>query len=134
MPSWGLSGHTGKTGTARPSRKYAYFLGTYGKLSPGPSAREISMEHARQPPNLQHVLDAVLDGIVALSPRGDIDWLNEEACQVLETSPEAAIGQPLGDLTGRDHPILALLAKVQKSGRHVLGQTDVNSGQTISIV
>ena len=39
---------------------------------------------------------------------------------MLETSPEAAIGQPLGDLTGRDHPILALLAKVQTSGSPIV--------------
>ena len=39
---------------------------------------------------------------------------------MLETSNEAAIGQPLADLTGKNHPILALLAKVQKSGSPIV--------------
>ena len=78
------------------------------------------MEHEKRAPSLQDVLDAVLDGILTLTPRGEISWLNDEACQMLETSNEAAIGKPLGDLTGRDHPILALLAKVQKSGSPIV--------------
>lgn len=74
------------------------------------------MEHDRPAPTLQDVLDAVLDGVIALSPRGEVAWLNEEACQMLETSNETALGQPLGELVGRDHPILDLLAKMQKTG------------------
>jgi two-component system nitrogen regulation sensor histidine kinase GlnL len=78
------------------------------------------MEHDRPAPTLQDVLDAVLDGVIALSPRGEIDWLNEEACQILETSNDAALGRSLGEFVGRDHPILGLLAKAEKTGSPIV--------------
>jgi two-component system nitrogen regulation sensor histidine kinase GlnL len=71
-------------------------------------------------PDLTDVLDAVLDGVIVLSPIGEVTWLNEEACQILETSLEAGLGQPLDKLMGPNSPFPALVAGVQQTGRPIV--------------
>ena len=71
-------------------------------------------------PGLTDVLDAVLDGVIVLSPIGEITWLNEEACQILETSLEAGLGQPLDQLLGPNSPFPSLVAGVQQTGRPIV--------------
>ncbi|MBW2716180.1 MAG: PAS domain-containing protein, partial [Deltaproteobacteria bacterium] len=52
--------------------------------------------------DLESMLDAVLDGVVVLDARGEVESLNSEACRILETSNEAALGRPIEDLFGDD--------------------------------
>lgn len=67
-------------------------------------------------PDLGSILDALVDGVIALSPEGNITWMNEEACQMLATSPEAGPGRALAGLLGDSHPILDLIALVKRTG------------------
>jgi PAS domain-containing protein len=46
------------------------------------------------------MLDAMLDGVVLLNAKGEVESLNSEACRILETSTEAAVGRPIEDLLG----------------------------------
>jgi two-component system nitrogen regulation sensor histidine kinase GlnL len=67
--------------------------------------------------DLQRVLDAVIDGVIVVSPEGDVDRINDEACRMLETSEESHLGRPLAELVGAAHPMLALAAEVRRSRR-----------------
>lgn len=60
--------------------------------------------------DLCRVLDAVLDGIVVADAEGRVEFVNAEACRILETSAAAAIGAPLERLTA-PNPALARLAR-----------------------
>lgn len=73
---------------------------------------------------LNRILDAVLDGVIVLSPAGVIERINDEACRVLECSAESAAGRPLGDLAGSDHPMIGLAEQVQRT-RQPMMQDDV---------
>ena len=66
-------------------------------------------------PSLEDVFDAILDGLIVLSPEGEIVRINEEACLMLGTSTESAKGQSLTPLLGQSHPILDLLATVRRT-------------------
>lgn len=69
------------------------------------------------PPSLHEVFDAVLDGMIALCPEGNVVWINEPACQMLDTSRESGLGRSLADLMGKTHPILDLVTAVQLNHR-----------------
>ncbi|HEY8156566.1 MAG TPA: ATP-binding protein [Myxococcota bacterium] len=69
---------------------------------------------ARDP---KSVLDAVLDGVVVLDEAGRIELSNAEACRILGTSAEAALGQPLEKLLGPRHAIRTLARTVLETGR-----------------
>ena len=75
-------------------------------------------EHSQ--PALQAVFDAILDGVVVLSPSGEITRINEQACQILETSQETGLGRSLVGLMGENHPILDLVATVQRTHRPIV--------------
>jgi two-component system nitrogen regulation sensor histidine kinase GlnL len=79
----------------------------------------MSSDHDPAERTFQRILDAVLDGVIVLSPAGLIERINEEACRVLETSPETATGKPLGDLAGATHPMVELARQVEKLRRPV---------------
>ena len=66
-------------------------------------------------PSLEDVLDVILDGLIVLSPQGEIVRINEEACLMLGTSTESAKGRSLIPLLGEGHPILDLLATVRRT-------------------
>jgi two-component system nitrogen regulation sensor histidine kinase GlnL len=73
------------------------------------------------PPDVLHklesLLDAVLDGVVLLDTGGRIEFLNPEACRILESSREAAAGLPIEELIGGEHSISNLSRIVLASGR-----------------
>ena len=69
---------------------------------------------ARDP---KSVLDAVLDGVVVLDDVCRIELSNAEACRILGTSAEAALGQPLEKLVGPRHAIPTLARRVLETGR-----------------
>lgn len=66
--------------------------------------------------DLRDVLEAVLDGIVVVGVDLCVEHLNAEACRMLETSAEAARGEPLSRVT--EDPALESIARaVLASGR-----------------
>jgi len=70
--------------------------------------------------DLESMLDAMLDGVVLLNVRGEVESLNSEACRILETSAESAVGRPIEDLLGEDQSIAALSRAVLADGRAVI--------------
>ena len=70
--------------------------------------------------DLESMLDAMLDGVVLLNARGEVESLNSEACRILETSAEAAVGRPIEDLLGEDQSIATLSRAVLADGRAVI--------------
>ena len=98
------------------------FLSSSAPLPDPPNRRFESMARKRpRPPRqsneLQRVLDAVLDGIVVLSPGAAIEQINSEACRILETSAESAVGSPLAGFFEPGHAVPALVRSVQASRR-----------------
>jgi two-component system, NtrC family, nitrogen regulation sensor histidine kinase GlnL len=57
--------------------------------------------------DLQDVLEAVLDGIVVADRDGRVEFVNTEACRMLETSAEYAAGLPLARVAGPEFDALA---------------------------
>lgn len=67
--------------------------------------------------DLQRVIDAVLDGVVVVDEDGRVEFLNAEACRILETSVEAAILTPLDQIVGPDHALAKVVQTVLGTGR-----------------
>lgn len=67
--------------------------------------------------NLESMLDAVLDGVVLLDANGDVEFLNPEACRILDTSAEAALGLSIDGVLGADHSVVKLARTVLANGR-----------------
>jgi two-component system nitrogen regulation sensor histidine kinase GlnL len=70
--------------------------------------------------DLESMLDAVPDGVVLLDASGEVESLNSEACRILETSTEAAVGRPIEDLLGEDQSFAKLSRAVLADGRAVI--------------
>jgi len=70
--------------------------------------------------DLESMLEAVLDGVVLLDIRGEVESINSEACRILETSTEASVGRPIEDLLGEDQSIAKLSRAVLAGGRAVI--------------
>ncbi len=66
--------------------------------------------------DLNDVFEAVLDGVVVVDRDGRIEFLNGEACRMLETSAEAARGAPLAEVVA-DPVFENLLGSVLETGR-----------------
>jgi two-component system nitrogen regulation sensor histidine kinase GlnL len=69
---------------------------------------------------LQRILDAVPDGLIVVDPEGKIRRINDEACRVLESSPETCRNRPLSDLLGPKHPMTQLAEQVQQSRQPII--------------
>jgi len=67
--------------------------------------------------NPERLLDAMLDGVVLLDADGKIEFLNPEACRILETSLQTALGLPIEGVIGGEHSIAKLSRIVLDSGR-----------------
>ena len=67
--------------------------------------------------DLQRIIDAVLDGVVVVGDDGRVEFVNAEACRILETSAEAAIAGTLEVLVGPDHALAKVVHAVLASGR-----------------
>jgi two-component system nitrogen regulation sensor histidine kinase GlnL len=61
-----------------------------------------------------------LDGIIVLDAAGRIEHLNSEACRMLESSEETAVGVPIAELVGADHPIAELAEAATQHGRSAI--------------
>lgn len=66
--------------------------------------------------DLRGVLDALLDGLLVLDAELRIEWVNAEACRVLEVSSELARGEPLERVTGPGHDFARIARAVLASG------------------
>ncbi len=69
----------------------------------------------RTPRDLKDVLEAVLDGVVVVDREGCVEFVNGEACRMLETSAEFATGLPLARVA--DSSFDALARSVLELGR-----------------
>ncbi|MAJ58552.1 MAG: hypothetical protein CBC48_00625 [bacterium TMED88] len=69
---------------------------------------------------LQRVLDAVPDGLIVVCPEGTVRRINDEACRVLESSPETCRNRPLADLVGPKHSMAQLAEQVQLSRQPII--------------
>jgi two-component system nitrogen regulation sensor histidine kinase GlnL len=67
--------------------------------------------------DLQRVIDAVLDGVVVVDEDGRVEFLNAEACRILETSAEAATASRIEHILGPDHAVAKVVQTVLGSGR-----------------
>jgi two-component system nitrogen regulation sensor histidine kinase GlnL len=66
--------------------------------------------------DLRGVLDALLDGLLVLDDELRIEWINAEACRVLEVSSELAQGEPLARIAGPGHDFVRIARAVLASG------------------
>jgi two-component system nitrogen regulation sensor histidine kinase GlnL len=66
------------------------------------------------------ILDAVLDGVVVVDADGRIEFVNAEACRMLETSNETAAGASLEQMVGPDHAVAKVAQAVAASGRSII--------------
>ena len=69
---------------------------------------------------LQRILDAVPDGLIVVCPESKVRRINDEACRLLESSPETCRDRPLSDLVGLKHPMVQLVEQVQQSRQPVI--------------
>jgi two-component system nitrogen regulation sensor histidine kinase GlnL len=67
--------------------------------------------------DLQNVLDAVLDGVIVVDDGGRVELVNSEACRILETSAEAAVGEPLDRIAAADAALATTVRTVLVTGR-----------------
>ncbi len=65
--------------------------------------------------DLQSVLDGLLDGVLVVNARGDLERVNSEACRILDISAETAEGRGALETLGADH-VLARLAQTVLDG------------------
>jgi two-component system nitrogen regulation sensor histidine kinase GlnL len=66
------------------------------------------------------ILDAVLDGVVVVDADGRIEFVNAEACRILEASDETAAAAPLEQIVGPDHAVAKVAQAVAASGRSII--------------
>lgn len=66
---------------------------------------------------VQRILDAMMDGVLILSPEGIIDAINHEACRIFETTPDGQPDRDLASLVPPDHRLITAVRKVQTSQR-----------------
>lgn len=68
----------------------------------------------------KRILDAVLDGVVVVDADGRIEFVNAEACRILEISAETAAMAPLEQIVGPDHAVAKVAQAVAASGRSII--------------
>ena len=68
----------------------------------------------------RQILEAVLDGVIVVDDRGMIEFVNSEACRMLETSAEAAVAARLEEIVGPDHAVAKVAHAVIGEGRSVI--------------
>ena len=66
---------------------------------------------------LHEVLDALIEGVVILGPRAEIQSLNSQACRILDCSMEGAQGRPIEEILGAQHPVVDRVRQTFRSGR-----------------
>lgn len=67
--------------------------------------------------DLQHVLDAMLDGLLVVDAEGNVERINDAACRILDTSAESVAGLPVERLLGPGHSLAKLTRAALATGR-----------------
>lgn len=65
----------------------------------------------------QRILDAMMDGVLIISPEGKVQALNQEACRIFETTPGYDPDRTLKSLVPPHHRLLAAVREVHASQR-----------------
>ncbi len=66
-------------------------------------------------------MDALLQGVITISPEGNIAMINDEACRLLGTSPAICRGLPTAALVpGERHPMLEVIEEVRRRRRPIV--------------
>ena len=68
----------------------------------------------------RQILEAVLDGVIVVDDRGRVEFVNSEACRMLETSSEAAVSARLREIVGPGHAVARVAETVLGEGRSVI--------------
>ncbi len=67
--------------------------------------------------NFSFILDALRDGILVTNTNAEIEFVNTEACRILEVSPEQVMGISLETILGSEHIATTLVHSVIDTGR-----------------
>lgn len=70
-----------------------------------------------QSKDVQRVLDAMMQGVVIISPQGKISLINHEGCRILETASEGDSSRDLAYLIPGNQRVLDAVEKVRTSRR-----------------
>lgn len=70
--------------------------------------------------DLRQILDAVIDGVIVVDGDRRVEFVNSEACRILETSAEAAIASRLEDIVGPNHAVAKVVQSVLEGERSVI--------------
>jgi two-component system nitrogen regulation sensor histidine kinase GlnL len=70
--------------------------------------------------DFRQILDAVIDGVIVVDDHGCIEFVNSEACRILETSAETALAARLEEIVGPDHAVAKVAHAVIGGGRSVI--------------
>jgi two-component system nitrogen regulation sensor histidine kinase GlnL len=70
--------------------------------------------------DFRQILDAVIDGVLVVDDHGCIEFVNSEACRILDTSSEAALSARLEEIVGPDHAVAKVAQAVLGGGRSVI--------------
>jgi len=70
-----------------------------------------------QTKDVQRILDAMVQGVVIVSPEGTIRLINHEACRILETASEGATSKKISALLPTHHRLLTAIEKVKETRR-----------------
>ena len=77
----------------------------------------MTLQVSRQTEDIQRIFDAMMQGVVIVSPAGQIKLINHEACRILEATPEGATSKDLAALLPAQHRLLAAIEKVRSTRR-----------------
>ena len=66
---------------------------------------------------VQRVLDAMMQGVVMISPEGIVSLINHEGCRILEATSEGGASRDLASLIPGNQRVLEAVEKVQTSRR-----------------
>lgn len=67
--------------------------------------------------NFSFILDALRDGVLVTNAKAEVEFVNTEACRILEVSPEHVAGMPLEKILGPAHIATTLVHSVIDTGR-----------------
>lgn len=70
-----------------------------------------------QSKDVQRILDAMMQGVVIISPEGKIRLINHEACRILEAPSEGGTSKDLAALLPAHHRLLTAIEKVKTTRR-----------------
>ena len=77
----------------------------------------MTLQTEGQSQDVQRVLDAMMQGVLIISPSGLVGLINHEACRILEAASETAHSRDLASLIPGNDRVLEAVEKVRTSQR-----------------